>query len=417
MALLGIVHVRWRTVGSLSLASFIIFSMVTMFSSHDSRNLPRPVNSFPVNSFTQLSNLSEKKITTSNKPADNPVTAAVPKPEPLQLQQPKPEADNQQNDVPVVKTIMYMEGWMHYDSFYNGEFNLYLDLYSERECGHLCVSTRTGEMRFAAADVVVFQPSTLRLNPPKKHKHQYWILHSFEVLQDRQMEYLYKRGYTDLIDQYMIRPENVITPLAFSTKVHSVNNGLYDDMRLMNYFNRHPLLKIGQVVSSCEILSDSAYELKLENPLGRQLKQFASEVGLVYINSCYEIEPPMHLPLDATFVILDESDCQNSLLEQFSFIQRSNTDAIPIVPSVSAEVLNELSSLAPPHSFISMSGFDDLRALLQHLKDVRASSELFLGYHKWRGTYTLDTDVGECGNLLHCLLHMNSYFWRCDVLL
>ena len=299
---------------------------------------------------------------------------------------------------PFSQTIMFMEGWVENEDFYNGEFSVFFYQYAKPQCGYRCTIVRTGEVRFASADVVVFQPSTLRLTPPTKHQHQYWILHSFDKLNPREEKNLQRRGYRDLIDQYIIRPRTVNTPLFFSETFNAVprDGSMDDDTKIMRYFNRHPSFNIGQIISTCRVLPQSEYAKMLKNNWGGKLKELSSSPStkLTYYSICYEVEFSLSLPFDLTFVVLDESDCHNSLVEQLMIVLKSNMDAIAVVPVVPPPVYFELLAITPPHSFIGMNEIGNIENLFLHLQKVLTDSELFLSYHRWKASYTLGGKAG-----------------------
>ncbi|XP_067938471.1 abscission/NoCut checkpoint regulator-like [Watersipora subatra] len=269
-----------------------------------------------------------------------------------------------------------------------------LDLYCNR-C-YNCTSVRIGEIRFAAADVVVFQPSSLKLAPPRKHPHQYWVLHSFSSMKHNELKNFQEHNYADVIDYYMLRPPNVNTPLFFNKQFNSLtDDGVDEDTRIMRYFNRHPSFNIVQMVSVCELLSEEGYAQMLTDPLGQRLHEMSSEGQLHYVNICFEVALGIKIPDGSTFVVLDESDCYNSLVEQLVALVSSNSDAIPVLPTLSEDILRELRSVAPPKSFISLNDFTNEEELFKHLQNVIEDSSMFLQYHKWKASTTAITQAGK----------------------
>lgn len=284
------------------------------------------------------------------------------------------------------KAIMYMEGWVDFEDFYNSDFNIYLDFHSEAKCGYKCTSSRTGEVRYSSVNVVVIQPSTLRLDPPKKHPHQYWILHAFEPLTGLQSENLHSNGYSPLIDHYMIQPADSLTPLSFLRRLNAFSSA--------NIVPKsHPALCLSQLVSTCKPLTPGALGLTL----GGELSSLSPGLSIIAVGVCTELSATLAVPSNSTFIILDETVCQRSLLEHFLMALRDERRFIPVVPRRERESdMRELYSVAPPNSFIYAGDYKDSSALLSHLQKVVYGNDLFSSYHTWREKYTLHTAAGQC---------------------
>lgn len=308
-----------------------------------------------------------------------------------------------------VISILYMEGWIENEELYNGKFSLYLDYYSRNVCGFSCVAAHVGESRVSMADVVVFQPSSLKLDPPKKHSHQYWILHSFLELQPHELSNYQSRGYYQLIDYILIRPFQTVTPLFFLHKINAWPSDKIDsENQKIKTFNFHPNLNVAQIILSCDSLSNKAGEETLEGSIGYEIQKSSGKIDVQVISFCYGKDPSMHIPADMSFVILNQNSCFNSLLDQLLFILKNNFNAIPIIPLLPhPDDYRELSLLAPPNSYLLFKDFDNVESLVTYLKRTIENKELFASYHSWKRLYTMNTVGGKC----YVIVCMNNMFF------
>lgn len=307
----------------------------------------------------------------------------------------KLEAPLAQNSV----TVLFMEGWVDFPDFYNSDFSIYLDFFSPQLCGCLCRAFRTGESRFSAADVVVFQPSALTKEPPRKYPKQIWILHSFFELEEYDFRHIRQNAYTELIDYYLIRPENVLTPLLFNKDISFlVDRGFEAEIKIMKYYNAHPVFNVVQMVRSCTLLPSTDRTGILSHALASQFKEKHSKVGVYFVTHCYGTFESFSLPANATFAVLDNSSCHNAMLDQFiKTLSFEDAYVIPVIPPLSSsDLLHEFQQIAPPRSFISANDFNNnLDSLVHHLNEVVSNTKLYRSYHAWRGKYTLNTEAGE----------------------
>lgn len=299
-----------------------------------------------------------------------------------------------------MKIILFMEGWVDYPEFYNSAFLMYLDYNSKDACGYKCMAYRTGERKFSSADVIVFQPSALTIEPPKKHSGQIWVLHSFFELQDYDYKNIHKHGYEDLIDFYQIRPDYILTPLEFNKELNDFEDrGFESDIKLMNHHSHKAGLIFAQLIESCEPFKAREMSAKLDSSFGYTLsQQKPGLVNVIPVLTCYGRPELLTLPTNATFVILDNSACHNAMLDQLLQIYLYESHyAIPIIPPLfHLDQIVEFREISPPASFISMEYYDDNpKMLFQHIQQVVWHWELYRGYLSWRGMYTLSTETGE----------------------
>jgi len=276
--------------------------------------------------------------------------------------------------------IMYMEGWTDDIWFYDSDLNYSLDQAKNHKlCGYKCKIVKIGEVKFASATIVVFQPSALSKILPIKFSHQYWILNTFEELDDSVTERLRTGKYGKLIDETMTYPSSAITPLTFLNRTNgrSSNEALHALLPLP----KEP--KIIQFVETCAETGNS----KLTP--GLTLKTKVDRIEYCYASTTGDI-----LPNSAILVIVDVTTHVTSILDQLLVILRESDHSIPVIPHISNEVLAECLRVAPPGSFIIADDFPDTTEMESHLNEVLTNMKLYNGYREWQKDFTLQTEPG-----------------------
>lgn len=294
------------------------------------------------------------------------------------------------------KLIMYMEGWIDDEWLYDADVNYDLYRHSNDMCGYICDTTRIGETRMSDADLLVFQISALKLNPPKKYHGQVWMLLSFEEITDSVYEKMAKRGYDKLIDVYSVQSPTTVTPLLFSKKANSqLNESLFTTFPMPVVDNN---LRVFQIVSSCiDFTAKYVEKTILPKTPAYQLKTLDSSIVLGHRLYCHDRKTRFksHFHNRVKFDIIDHSACFLSIVGQLQIILASSDLSIPVIVQLPNHITKtDLIRYVPPNSFISGSDFASHLELINYMKKIVHYPSMYYPYQDWRNHYTLQTKAG-----------------------
>lgn len=307
---------------------------------------------------------------------------------------PNPVTHVQPQDSDKTYRIIFMEGWMEDQWFYNSDFNVYLEFYSHKLCGYRCSTGRIGEYRLASARLIVFQPSALKLEPPRrKYDGQLWMLHSFQPLTDEDHSNIKSNGYDELLDFYLIQSQAPL-PVRFLNRTHGkhLSQSVSTEHFMMPDAPRN--LSIVQLLSSCTQPDPVSFKQMIDDSLGSHLKALRPDIQVKYALTCYGGTDNFKPDDKTAFYILDSNVCFNDMIDQLYRVLRAKQPAIPVLPRLPGSLSREtFTEFAPPGSFISYLDYGSVEGLFSFLRQVLADSELFKKYHRWRQLYDLDTEV------------------------